>query len=284
MTQTPPPRSTVTAYTPTPTYTDVLRFVCALSGHLADQCVGFELGGLDYCLALHAVCPGGVDLAKLSWVPQPTPKQLESNIDFFLRCARACERPTCRFPGSAVAAVAALHAGASAAGGVGGAAGATASAASASRQPEDEDDDVQGHPSLMTFNARALRPTKQCFMHHMQVQRWLYLMQATPTPTPTFASADSAAPPSVSAATLARLAAHDAQQLRRQHAMPVPLSLRCPAELAELFELVAAEKAGYRACWREVERALVAMLARDAQVDMKRLQAVLAQAQPTRAC
>ncbi len=159
--------------------------------------------------------------------------------------------------------------------------------------------------SMLLFTPDTLQPTKSCFLQHMQVQKWIYQLaggdaddgDSDDAATNKMAAAANRRRPHAGAAATAAdaeattpadkarsrvLATFDALALRRQHAMPVPLSQRCPNEMAEAFELLASEKLGYRSCWREVESSVMSMLARDAEVDMVKVQHVLLATQPTR--
>lgn len=157
--------------------------------------------------------------------------------------------------------------------------------------------------SLLLFTPDTLQPTKNCFMHHMQVQKWFFQLAAAAAATMSDSITSDVAlnnnnninsahqqrwflPPSHSAAASGSFSSlfstFDPLAVRRKYAMPVPLSQRCPAPMQEAFELIAAEKQGYRQCWREMEKCVLTMLARDAEVDMRKLHNVLLSTQPTR--
>jgi hypothetical protein len=232
-------------------YAEVLAFVANLTGSTPSRLIGYELTGLDYAVALHALRPRAVDLRRFCWMARLTPHQDAENVAELARCvARVAEADG-------------------------------EEAAPSSLAP--------GELSLTT-----LAPSPSCFVTHLLLQHWLYRIGRRTAPTAAATAPDAtvdaaavapaAAATSSSSSTTTSVAAlaSVAENSRRRHAAPRAAGQRCAADLFEAAELVVAEKAAYRQCWRDCERVMLAMLERDAAVDWHRLQNVVRACQPTR--
>lgn len=71
------------------TYASVLRFCCSLCGKSEHSSYAFHFSGRDYCMMLYAVFPSAINLDSVCWSNHPIPAQLQENLDYFIRSARA---------------------------------------------------------------------------------------------------------------------------------------------------------------------------------------------------
>jgi hypothetical protein len=88
------------------TYSSVLRFCCSLCGKSDHNSYAFHFSGRDYCMMLYAVFPSAISLDSVCWSNHPIPAQLQENLDYFIRSAKAqSERLLQPFPAEVQSAI-----------------------------------------------------------------------------------------------------------------------------------------------------------------------------------